>query len=77
MEKDPDLDHWEQGYDGQWKYRPDGNSRVQAQRRHDAMVARQRFQESERRRLEEGEDEIRSAESYHSETSQPSDTREC
>lgn len=73
MGKDTNLDHWEQNYDGQWEYYPDGNRHVQAQRRNDEILARQRFQESERRRLDEGEDEVRSAESYHSETSQPSD----
>ncbi len=70
MKKDPNPDNWEQSKEtGQWRYYPNGNPTVQERRR----IERQRFQESERRRLEEGEDEIRSAESYHSETSQPSD----
>ena len=73
MEKDPDLDHWEKDYDGQWEYYPYGNKLFHARKRHEELVTRQREIKEERRRLEEGEDEIRSAESYHSETSQPSD----
>ena len=73
MEKDPNLDNWDQRYDGQWEYHPYGNPSIQAQRRQEVILARQREIKEERRRLDEGEDEIRSAESYHSETSQPSD----
>tara|TARA_Y100000389_G_scaffold53241_1_gene49104 strand:- start:1467 stop:2894 length:1428 start_codon:yes stop_codon:yes gene_type:complete len=73
MEKDPNLDNWDQRYDGQWEYHPYGNPSIQEKKRQEVILARQREIMEERRRLEEGEDEIRSAESYHSETSQPSD----
>jgi len=66
MELDSDPDNWEQRYRGEWIYHPGGTPEVREQRR-------RKFRAEETQRLEEGEDEIRSAESYHSETSQPSD----
>ena len=69
-EIDPNPDNWYQSKEtGQWIHDKEGSPSVQEKRR----IERQRFQESEERRLREGEDEIRSIESYHSETSQPSD----
>ena len=66
MEVDPDPDNWEQRYSGEWIYHPGGTPAVRERRR-------RIFRAEETRRLQEGEDEVRSVESYHSETSQPSD----
>ena len=54
MEIDPNPDNWDQANNGQWFYYPQGTPEVQQKR---LIKAR----EEERRRLQEGEDEIRSA----------------
>lgn len=64
-EVDPDPDNWEQRYNGEWNYYPEGTPAVRERRRRIARA-------EETRRLQEGEDEVRSAESYHSEESEPS-----
>ena len=70
MEKDPNPDNWEQdNLDGQWKYYPFGNLKVQARREHQALLEeerkkkekelkKQREKSEEKERLDECEDEI-------------------
>ncbi len=73
MEVDSNPDNWAQRYNGQWQYYPEGNPSIQSKRRCEEFKRKQESRQAEKERLEAGEDEIRSAESYHSEESQPSD----
>ena len=69
---DPNPDNWVQRYNGQWKYYPEGNPSMQVKRVREKLLKKQKERKAEKSRIDEGIEEIRSAESYHSEESQPS-----
>ena len=60
-EVDPNPDNWEQRYNGEW------NIILKVHQQLEKEGKNSRAEET--RRLQEGEDEVRSAESYHSEES--------